>query len=325
MVLRSVGQPPSPVVICRRRLMADRVEFQHFNHMNQIVPEYRDAIDHYTTNFGAQFLYTVASNPHARACLMNFGGAVFEYVAPQRAPYRPPADRTSFEGTFWYSRGPAAFVVDYPNLGGHFAGLEYNVKDRDGAFETMAAKGLRLIDEREWSYFLTYADQCHGISLEIYDLDWYSGQAMDWYVEPMKDAAYWRDEHPLGITSFRYSVAVKDLDAAVEFYADLCGAKERYVEDRPSAGAKAVGLEMDAAGMIVDFLTPTGDGPVNAFLERYDDRIRAMVFEVADIEAVRRYFRTKGIALISGDSPGALAVDPRQNLGCLYEFVESRE
>jgi catechol 2,3-dioxygenase-like lactoylglutathione lyase family enzyme len=305
--------------------MADRVEFQHFNHMNQIVPEYREAIHHYETNFGAQFLYTAGPNPHAQACLMNFGGAVIEYVAPRRTPFQPPAERSSFEGSFWYSRGPAAFVSEYPNLGGHFVGLEYNVKDCDGAFETMAAKGLRLIDEREWRYFLTYADQCHGVSLEIFDLDWYSGQAMDWYVEPMKDAAYWRDVHPLGITSFRYSVAVKDVDAAEEFYADLCGAERRYVEDRPSAGAKAVGLEMDAAGMVVEFLTPTGEGPVKAFLERHDDRIRAMIFEVSDVAAVHRYFAAKEIALIPGDSPGGVAVDPRQNLGCIYEFVERRE
>jgi len=303
--------------------MSSQVQFDHFNHMNQIVPEYHAAIHHYREKFGAQFLYAVSANPYAQACLMNFGGAIFEYAAPRRAPFLPPAEKTSFEGSFWYSSGPALLVVDYPNFGGHFAGLEYNVEDLDGTFETMAAKGLRLLDERGWRYFHTYADQCHGISLEIFDMDWYSGQAIEYYVEPMKDAVYWRDEHPLGITGFRYSVAVHDADAATAFYADLCGAESVYAEERPGAGAKAVGLQMDAAGMIVDFLAPTGEGAVKAFLDRYDNRIRSMIFEVSHIGAVRDHFEAKGIALVPGDLPGGVAVDPRQNFGCLYEFVES--
>jgi len=303
--------------------MRDPVEFRHFNHMNQVVPDYREAVEHYEEKFAAQFLYPVASNPYAQACLMNFGGAVIEYVAPRLTPFRAPEDKTGFEGTFWYSSGPAAFVVDYPNLGGHFAGLEYNVTDRDVTFDGMEAKGLRLLDQREWGYFLTYPDQCHGISLEIFDLDWYSDQAMDFYVEPMKPVSYWSEEHPLGITGFRYSVAVRDIDAAVGFFTDLCGAETKYVEDRP--GAHAVGLRMDSAGMVVDFLTPSGEGSLKAFLDRYDDRIRAMIFEVHEISAVKRYFKAKDIALLPGDLPGGVVVDPRQNFGSIYEFVESRD
>ena len=54
-----------------------------FNHINQIVPSYQQAVDHYQLVFGAQFLWKTTANPYIEACLMNFGGAIFEFVAPR--------------------------------------------------------------------------------------------------------------------------------------------------------------------------------------------------------------------------------------------------
>ena len=41
-----------------------------------------------------------------------------------------------------------------------------------------------------------------------------------------------------------------------------------------------------------------------------------------DLGAAERYFAERGITLVPGDAPDALAIPPEQNDGLLYEFAE---
>ena len=298
-----------------------KVELIHYNHMNQLVDSYDGAVLHFKEVLGAQFLFEPPANPFTHACLANFGGAVIELVEKRRPMGVRPEGTSAEPGhytSFWYCPGTTGFILDWDRLGPHFAGCEFLVADLGKAMEATKAQGLRIFDQSEWDFFLTYGEQCQGISFELTTVDWYSRPSPPWYEEEMKDASYWRDEHPLGITGYRFSVALNSIARTAEFFRNCCGSTVQYEEDRPQIAAKAIGVQL--ADVVVDFLTPTGAGPIRSFIDQYDERIRSMIFQVKNIDAVRRYFEDKKVPLVSGDVPNSVAIVPDQNLGVLYQF-----
>jgi hypothetical protein len=70
----------------------------------------------------------------------------------------------------------------------------------------------------------------------------------------------------------------------------------------------------------VELITPTGDGALQRHLHRYGDGIRSTNFGCRDIDQLRRYFAERGVELIAGDAPGALAVPAEANLGAIFQF-----
>ena len=48
--------------------MNNQLILEHFNHLNQIVPDYQDAVDHYVDVFGAPFWWNTIANSYAQAC-----------------------------------------------------------------------------------------------------------------------------------------------------------------------------------------------------------------------------------------------------------------
>jgi hypothetical protein len=302
------------------------VDLIQYNHMNQLVESYEGAVAHFTTALGAQFLWEAPPNPFTRAGLVNFGGAIIELVEKRRPMgVRPswvspvPGDRSSF----WYCTGTTGFIMDWDQLGPHFAGCEFLVSDLSTAMAATRSLGLRVNDQSEWHFFLTYGEQCHGVSFEITTVDWYATPSPLPYAEDLKDVSYWRDEHPLGITGYRFSVALPDIDGTAAFYEEFCGATLRYREDRPAVAARAIGLQI--GDIVVDFLAPTGSGPISEFVDRYGGRIRSMIFEVKDLDSVRRYFDERKIALTAGDAQNSIAIVADQNHGVRYQFEENTD
>jgi catechol 2,3-dioxygenase-like lactoylglutathione lyase family enzyme len=141
------------------------------------------------------------------------------------------------------------------------------------------------------------------------------------YIEPIRPAAYWRDEHPLGCVALkRYSLAVADLDAARDFVENLLGGTFLYEEGRPDVNARAVGITL--GDTVVELLAPTGEGVISRHVARWGDGIRSTVFQVKDLEEARTYFKGKGVDLVAGDAPDTLAIRPEDNRGILFEFSE---
>jgi catechol 2,3-dioxygenase-like lactoylglutathione lyase family enzyme len=299
------------------------VELIQYNHMNQLVESYEGAVTHLTTTLGAQFLWEAPPNPFTRAGLVNFGGAIIELVEKRRPMGVRPASVSPVPGhrsSFWYCTGTTGFIMDWDRLGPHFAGCEFLVSDLSAAMSETRSLGLRVNDQSEWHFFLTYSEQCHGISFEITTVDWYATPSPLPYAEELRDSSYWRHEHPLGIVGYRFSVAVPDIDGTAAFYEAFCGATVHYEEDRPSVAARAIGLQL--GNIVVDFLAPTGSGQISAFVDRYGGRIRSMIFEVDDLDAVRRYCDERRIALVGGDAPQSVAIVPDQNVGVMFQFEQ---
>ena len=299
--------------------MTDTIQFLHYNHINQTVDDLDTAAKHFTDVLGGQFLWETPPNPFTRACLVNLGGAVIELVQ-KRKPMGSQPENGDY--SFWYCPGTTGFLMDWDRVGPSFVGCEFLVGDLEKALRSAREQGLRVFDQTEYNFFLTYADQCHGIAYEVTDVNWYQRPSPDYFVEEMHNASHWSDAHPLGILGYRFSVAVNSLTGVADFFARLCSSTVQTKENRPDIAGQVLTLTM--ADIDVDFIAPTGNGPIRSYVDRYGEKIRALIFRVRDVNAVRSYFADRNVALVAGDVPGSVAILPDQNLGVLYQFEPER-
>ena len=129
--------------------------------------------------------------------------------------------------------------------------------DVDEARSEALARGMRVW-ELKHAFYIHPAD-AFGVSLEFFGRSFHDEQTQTSFIEPLKPAAYWREEHPLGFTGLkRYSVAVSDLEAATEFFAGFVGASVLYEQAPPAAAAKAVGLSLGDS--VAELISPVGAG-----------------------------------------------------------------
>ncbi len=280
--------------------MADPVRVVHMTHLNAIVDGFDDTVGLFQRRFGAQFNMDIPG-PEVHACLINVGRVIFELFAPHERA----------------ERGQGRLLARY---GDHYIGIEYQVPDLDRARAAVADHGMRILND-PGVYFLTHPADSFGVSFEIYDGDWHAEPPPAPYVEAIKPAAYWRDEHGLGCVGLkRYSIAVRDLEAAAAFFGAAFGAEVLYEAPRPGGGARAVGLGL--ADTVAELISPVAPGPVADYLERYGERIRSTVLAVRDLGQAERYFADQGLELGPGDAPDALALDRRHTHGLRIELCE---
>jgi len=282
--------------------MADALQLVKVLHVNAIVDGRQGTNDHFRDLFGAELHSELPVIDEVEASLMTIGGTLFEWFAPVAVS----------------ERGQGRLLGMY---GDHYLGIEYQVPDVGDARDVTLAKGVRILRD-DGPVFFTHPRDCFGVSWEIFDRDFF---------EPHDDQPptltktrtdeYWSTEHPLRITGLaRWSAAVNDLDAATGFYEDFLGVPVQYREARPNAVAQATGLV--AGDTVMELISPTGDGPVRRYLDRYDQHIRSVTFSVQSLDRVEAYFDERGVALVDGDGPGTRAIPPEQNHGLLFEFTE---
>lgn len=275
------------------------------NHVNAIVTSFEGALDHFRRLFGAYLNMEIPESDGVRAVLVTIGHVVIELFAPVKVT----------------ERGQGRLMGLY---GDHYIGIEYRVADVAEAREVLAARSIRNIHD-DGSVFFTHPGDCFGVSFEFFAGNWFAPEMEavnpNWSAPPPRE--YWAEKHPMGILGLsRWSVAVPHLDPAAAFYANVMGAKEVYRESRPNAAAESIGFELGDA--IVELMAPTGEGPIQKFLERYRQHMRAIVFEVKSLAAVEDHLRSQGVGLVEGDAPGSRAIPPEQNHGLLFEFTEAR-
>ncbi len=281
----------------------DRLEFLKLNHVNAIVDGYQSTVDHFVGRLGLQFNLEVADQgDDVDACLVSLGPVMFELFAPRRRS----------------DRGQGRLLALY---GDHYIGAEYQVADMATARAACAARGIRILND-PGTFFITHPRDSFGIAWEVWDGDWHAPRPDFPRFSPVHPPAYWRDEHPLGVTGLScLRAAVPDLAAAVAFFEDALGATVEYRETRPAIGADAVGVQL--ADTLIELLAPGGPGEVTAFLERYGPRLRSTVFTVTDLEAARRHLESIGIPLAEGDDPKSLLLEPQHNHGVRFEITSA--
>jgi catechol 2,3-dioxygenase-like lactoylglutathione lyase family enzyme len=278
-------------------------ELISINHLNAIVDGYDGTVEHLCSVFGAQVNLPIPGNPDnpddTDACLITVGDVIFELFAPRRRG----------------ERGQGRLLERF---GDHYVGVEYRVPDVAVARERCAGLDVRIIND-VGRFFYTYPGSCLGISWELWDGDWreHLGGAGR---GPLHPRAFWR-EQPLGLDGLdRISVAVRDLEPAIERLSAVTGASVLERTGHPQAAA--LGASFQLGNTMFELLAPTGDGPVSAHLDRYGEGIRSTVFKVLELGRLEKHLAEKGIDLVPGDRENTLAVRAEQNHNLLFEFAE---
>jgi catechol 2,3-dioxygenase-like lactoylglutathione lyase family enzyme len=282
--------------------MTEHLELVRVSHINAITDGYADTIAHFRDRLGFQLNVEILDRGDGTdACLMTLGGVMFEFFAPKQRS----------------ERGQGRLLDRFDD---HYIGIEYQVPDVAVARGICDAQGVRIIND-VGPFFFTYPGSCLGISFELWNGNWRDPQPNNPHSTDIHPASYWRDEHPLGVTGLaRVSVAVVDLETALDTFQTLTGAPLVGKVERPRAGA--TGAQLQVGDAIFELLAPTGDGAVADYLAGYGERIRSTVFRVADLERVERHLADQGFSLVAGDADDALAISPLENKHLLFEFTE---
>ncbi len=123
------------------------------------------------------------------------------------------------------------------------------------------------------------------------------------------------------------AIAVRDLEAAVDYYRDVFGAEVEHREVVESDGVEEALLRV--AESYVQLLTPTRDtSPVHAYLEKRGEGIHHVAYRVADCaEALQAVKDAGGRVIDDQPRPGSRGttvafVHPKGAFGTLIELVQ---
>ena len=124
-------------------------------------------------------------------------------------------------------------------------------------------------------------------------------------------------------------LAVRDLDAAIAFYArtfDLHVVHEEVNEDQ---GVREAMLGVGESGACIQLLAPLDeDSPIAKFLDRKGEGIQQIAYGVDDIDATSMELRERGVRLLYDEAkPGTAGsrinfIHPKDAGGVLVELVE---
>jgi hypothetical protein len=274
------------------KIMAKSVRVRRYSHLNVVLEQFDASVKHLKDMFGAVFLLDLPG-PHWHACLMEIGGVIFELFMPPN------------------------FLLNSRH-GPHYLGIEFEA-DIEESRAAVASHKIRIMRDLGEAIHTHPADG-FGVDYEFWGGTFYGPDAPH-VTTHTKPPEYWRDEHPLGLTGIKgYTQSVSDITAGTRFLQSFLQAEPIYEQDRAGLVARAVGLRV--AGVVIELLTPTGDGPLRREMEQVGQGIRSTVFGTRDIKQTRKYFTDRGVPLISGTAPGSFAVSPAANLGILFEFSE---
>jgi 4-hydroxyphenylpyruvate dioxygenase-like putative hemolysin len=273
--------------------VGDPIRARRVEHLNIVHDDYDATVEHYQQHFGGVVVFD-RMQPTWHACLMVVGGVLFEVFVPNEF--------------FLHTR-----------YGPHYLGVEYHVDDIAPVRETLKARGIRIARDLDVAVHTHPADM-HGVSLEFFDDSFHTNA--DLLDRPMPPAEYWRDEHPLGCTGLLgYTVAVADLASALPDFQAVLEHDVRYEVRRDAIAATGVGL--DVGGAVLELVAPDGDGALEQHLRAHGEGIRSTVFGVRDVERARAYLGARGVDLVAGTAPDALAIPAVQNRGVIFEFAPS--
>jgi methylmalonyl-CoA/ethylmalonyl-CoA epimerase len=124
-------------------------------------------------------------------------------------------------------------------------------------------------------------------------------------------------------------IAVRDLDAAIEFYETTFGMRLVHQETNEEQGVREAMMAVGDSGSCIQLLAPlTEESTIAKFLDRSGPGVQQMAYRVTDVEAVSAILRERGVRLLY-DAPRRGTSDSRINFihpkdagGVLVELVE---
>lgn len=124
-------------------------------------------------------------------------------------------------------------------------------------------------------------------------------------------------------------VAVNDLDAAIAFYRDTYGMTLAHEEVNEEQGVREAMMAVGSSGSFIQLLAPlTPESTIAKFLDRSGPGVQQVAYRVADVDAVSRTLRERGLRLLfeaprRGTSNSRVNfIHPKDAGGILVELVE---
>jgi catechol 2,3-dioxygenase-like lactoylglutathione lyase family enzyme len=284
-----------------------QLQVTEIDHINQLISDTDTALAFYRNTYGVEInrIFDQFFGPYDNF-VFDLGNALIEIFCPvprekvKGNPSTPKGDKAGEE-----------FRNIHRRFGNIWQAVLWRVPNLEEAIAAMEARGVRLVNveldpDRRWAF--TDPRDTFGMVMQLEDRD-----EWDKTVHP----------NPPGILGlYGLTIVVHDAREAAEFFKDLVAdAPEVYDEDRPALNAHAIGVKM--AGYTVEFLSPTGEGEISAFLEKYRQRIRCGTFRVKSFDQLAKHFTDKGIQLHDGDAPNTIKIAPEDNLDCQMQFIEA--
>lgn len=270
--------------------MADGIAPVRVNHMNIVMEDFDESVQHFKNLFDAEFVVDLPS-PAFHACLVAMGGGIIELFVPE------------------------AYLLS-ARYGPFHLGVEYQA-DMDVVRQVIADQNIRII--RDIGVALhTHPDDTLGVSFEFYSLGFHE---KEWPLlgRPILPVDHWTKNHALGMTGLKgYSIVVADIDAGLAFLRGFFATETVYDETRPALNARAIGLQV--SDTVIELLAPLGAGELEDYLKRAGPGIRSTLFNVADLDVARAYFKGRGVDVLPGSTPDRILVPEKANRGLLFEF-----
>lgn len=127
-------------------------------------------------------------------------------------------------------------------------------------------------------------------------------------------------------------IAVRDLDAAKEFYARAYGMSVVHEEVNEEQGVREAMLAVGDSGSCIQLLAPLReDSPIGKFLARSGEGIQQMAYGVDDIDAACAALRERGLRLLYDEPKTGTAgsrinfIHPKDAGGVLVELVQAAD
>jgi len=125
-------------------------------------------------------------------------------------------------------------------------------------------------------------------------------------------------------------IAVENLEASLEYWADKLGLERGESEAIPERGVKVAYLYPEK-GPALEFITPLGEeSPVRKFLENRGEGVHHLCFKVENLKAVMAELKEKGLSFLQEEPVRGAAgaqvafIHPRVFNGVLLEFKEKK-
>ena len=124
-------------------------------------------------------------------------------------------------------------------------------------------------------------------------------------------------------------IAVRDLDAAIEFYETVFGMRLAHRETNEEQGVQEAMIAVGDSGSCIQLLAPLSEeSTIAKFLDRSGPGLQQLAYRVTDVEAASAVLRDRGVRLLY-DAPRRGTSDSRINFvhpkdagGVLVELVE---
>ena len=124
-------------------------------------------------------------------------------------------------------------------------------------------------------------------------------------------------------------LAVRDLDAAVDFYRRTFDVRAVHEEVNEEQGVREAMLAVGDSGSCIQLLAPLRtDSHIGKFLDRTGEGNQQVAYTVEDVDAVAETLRERGVRLLYETGRRGTAgsrvnfVHPKDAMGVLIELVE---